>query len=484
MKLNKLETTFFKQVLNVELDVPVHGTLTHEGKALEIIVVPTIDDEGYFKLNYFNAPEYHPDPTIQDDGTSHIDFSRDEAFGSHPVLEDAWRKRTAVTLKMKPSMSPFPDFRRRSPSIETRVLYTDLQYRGTLVLHNRQAVLANSPLKSVLFSISSFTDFETPRKQWSSISGISDSDRATLQKVSEKLREGASLAINPAQHFIVLRTGDGWTITLTRDKPLDNETFSHFGTVEKVDGTEYSVSELDHVMEGMRYFFAFTMVKYCFPSVVIGYDRNRNMIFGEAGRFGSDRETPVNWFHHSGEGRWGSILESFFPKFWFKWKVHTDEMKEAIDSYVSSLAMRRAGILRDSVAKSCGGLEIIASLILGNTIRGGAGKKFDKVLKCFGIPHRELNSSDNPVCHQLCLDLNIADNSGARLIADVRNFVIHPLDTDTTSVKLAHNHYLDVDKSYYLYLHDLSQFYFEHLMLRFCGYHTNSYRSLLETEHV
>ena len=76
-------------------------------------------------------------------------------------------------------------------------------------------------------------------------------------------------------------------------------------------------------------------------------------------RFGSDRETPVKvWtrFHHvSGVRTMGEHPGELFPyQFWFKWKVHTDEMKEAIDSYVSSLAMRRAGILRDSVAKSCG----------------------------------------------------------------------------------------------------------------------------------
>ena len=35
----------------------------------------------------------------------------------------------------------------------------------------------------------------------------------------------------------------------------------------------------------------------------------------------------------------------------------------------------------------------------------------------------------------------------------------------------------------YVYLHDLSQFYFEYTFLRFCGYINHGYRDLLETRH-
>ena len=91
MKLNNLETIFFQQVLNAELDVPVQATLSYEEKDLEVIVVPAIDEEGYFKLNYFNAPEYLPEPTVLGNGKSHFTFAMDEAFGAHPVLKEAWQ---------------------------------------------------------------------------------------------------------------------------------------------------------------------------------------------------------------------------------------------------------------------------------------------------------------------------------------------------------------------------------------------------------
>ncbi len=481
MKLNKLETTIFQQVLNAELDVPVHATLTYEEKVFEIIVVPTIDDEGYFKLNYFNAPEYRPEPTAQEGGTSHLTFSTDEAFGLHPMLEDAWRKRAPVTLKMKPSMSPVLFLRRPIPSIEARVLFADLHHRGSLVLYNNQAILSNSPLKNAQFSISGFTDFQTPEKQWSSISGIDESDRVTLQRVDEELREeGASLSIRPAQHHIVLDTGDGWQITLSREGTLDEEAITHSGIIERVDGTEFSVDELDQVMEGLRYFLAFTKATYCFPSVVIGYDCNGKIAFGEVGKFETARQNPTNWFHHSAEGRWGSTLEDFFPRFWRKWKAHTDELTEVIDCYVTSLAMSRAGILRDSVVKSCAGLEIIAGLLRKVAIRNQPFEGIGDELERYGILNRRLSETGNPVTFRLASELGIEDKSGVKLLFEVRNYIAHPLKKNTTAIKRNFRRLVDSDMFQYADLHDLSQFYLEHLVLAFCGQKLRTYRGLLE----
>ena len=478
MNLNKLERTFFEDVVNVELEVPIHATLTHQGKDFEIIVVPRIDDKGFFKFDYFNAPEFRPEPTKLDNGRIYSTFVGDEMFGANPDLVDAWRKRTPVKLNLKPSRSPMQF--KSIPSLDARVLYVGLHNRGSLGIYNSQAVLGNSPLKVAKFSISTFTDFVNPAKQLSSIGGLDERDRADLQRVSGKLGDGASLALAPSQETVVLDTGDGWKITITKDRIPEGEEVTHTGIVEKVDATEFCIDELGQVMEGVRLFFAFTMVKYCFPSVLMGYDSDQKTIFGEVGKFESDRETPVNWFHHGGEGKRGHVLEHFFPRFWSKWKAHAVELTEAIDCYVTSLAMIRAGILRDSVPKSCGGLEIIAGLILGSAIAHDPTSPIDKVLKCYRIPHRILDSSNNPACSQLCSGLNVVDKKGAALLINVRNYITHPLEKNTITVKLPQHQSLDDDKLYYLYLHDLSQFYFEYLVLRLCAEGVNMHRKLLE----
>ena len=174
-------------------------------------------------------------------------------------------------------------------------------------------------------------------------------------------------------------------------------------------------------------------------------------------------------------------MERVFPKFWCKWKTHKDELVAIIDCYTTSNAMRRAGILRDAVAKSYGGLEIIAGLVLGKTIRSNPQKPLNKVLQYYRIPHRHLDSSNNPLTHQLCSDLGIVDNHGARLLVEIRNYIVHPLD-DNTMVKPRHLQYVDGDMTHYVPLHDLSQFYLEYLVLRFCGHTMANYRQLLEIQ--
>ena len=60
MELKPLEHTFFRDILDVELDVPILATLKCPGKDFDIIVVPEIAPEGYFRMKYFNAQDSDP----------------------------------------------------------------------------------------------------------------------------------------------------------------------------------------------------------------------------------------------------------------------------------------------------------------------------------------------------------------------------------------------------------------------------------------
>ena len=479
MKLNRLETTFFDEIIGVELDAPVHAILEYQGTSLEMIVVPKVAAEGYLRFEYFNAPAYHPEPQLGPNGTQYLRFTLGQFAGTHPLLEEAWHRHAGVELVLKPSRHHIPP--RSNPTLDARVLYAGRGNRGVLVLRTGQTTIRNSLLRRAEFSISGFTDFATPEKLWASIAGAVSDEDLPLQNTADKLEEGAHIALSPVRHNIVLDTIDGWRISLTKDDGSHDGPVSHTGVVEKHDGTDFSIDELREVLEGVRYFFAFTMAEYCFPSVIIGYDAVGKIVYGEPGEFGARRQNCLNWFHHNRDAQSGNILELFFPRFWRRWQSNKDELIAVIDAYVSSQAMRRAGILRDAVAKSCGGLEIIAGLVLERTIRNTAKEDFDKVLRCYKIPHRLLDAASNPATHKLCSDLNIPNDSGAYLLVDVRNYVTHPLDKNPV-IKPGHLRYVDGDLAQYVHLHDLSQFYLEHILIRFCGFGLIHHRQLLELQ--
>ncbi len=476
MKLNRLETLFFDEIIGVELDVPVHATLEYQGASLEMIVVPTIAAQGYLSFKYYSATPYDPGKETGPGGIPHTELTFDEFMGTHPMLEDAWHSHATVRLDLRPSRGPIPPS--SNPTLDARVLYASHGHRGVLVLDTNQVALGSSALRKAEFSIAGFADFRTPEKQFSSVKGVMGSQQQPLQDAADRLGDGARLSLSPAPHNIVMDTGDGWLVTLTKDGTPGEDIVSHTGVVQKLDCTDFTTDELKEVLEGVRYFFAFTMLAYCFPSVVIGYDAVGEVVYGEPGEFGAHRHNTLNWFHHDRDVPRGNILERFFPRFWRRWQSSKDELIAVIDAYVSSQAMRRAGILRDAVAKSCGGLEILAGMALGRTIRNTAKEDFGKVLQCYKIPHRQLDPVANPVTQKLCSDLKIPDD-GACLLVDVRNYLTHPLDRNPV-IKPGHLRYVDGDLAHYVHLHDLSQFYLEHMLLRFCGFRVIHYRELLE----
>ena len=482
MKLNKLETTFFKEIINAELDVPVHATLKYEGTTFEIIVVPEIAPKGYFRLKYYNAPAYDPESKDGDDSIPYKSFTMDELFGTHPLLNELCQNRAQVELQLKPSPAPIQP--RSNPTLDARILYAADGNRGVLVLNRNQVVLNNSPIKKAEFSISNLSDFRTPEKQWSSIDGIGETEHQALQSVADKLGDDAKLTVSPSRHYVVLNTGDGWQITLTKDERSDNAVVSHTGSVERSNGGDFGTEELSDVLEGLHYFFAFTMGNYCFPTVVVGYGKNRRATWGQIGEFQSDRQHTLNWFNHPGDEQWGSILEQFFPMFWAKWTVNKDEMIAVIDCYVRSTVMRGAGLPQDAVAKSCFGLEVLVSLVMGRTIQypGIAAEEIHKVLCCYRILNRHIDQSNAPFSNQLYKNLNLPGDLGARLIVIVRNYVAHPLHKERTEIRSQYLKHLDSDVVQYVYLHDLSQFYIEYTLLRFCGFNIGNHRQLQESQ--
>ena len=482
MNLNDLENKFFGRILNAELDVPVHSTLEYGENTFGIIVVPEISSKGYFTLKYYNAPPYDPETQFDENGIGTKSWSASEIFGTHPSLERAWLRSDLVNLKIHTSQMPLQP--QASPQLRARVLHAEDRHRGTLVLYKSQVIVQDSPLKRAELCLVDFPDFITPERQWRSIAGIGTSEREKLQSVASELGGDATVKIRPSPHRIVLDSGDGWNIALTKDKQQTRGLICHTGLVTRSDDSEYPTDALDDVLDGLKYFFAFTSGVYCHPTVVIGYDSRNLPVWGEIGKFEANRHRVVNWFSNDNNVPFGAYLEKLFPRFWDKWKEKRSEVVAAIECYVHSNAMRRAGIPNDAVAKSYAGLEILASLMLEQTIENDSQREIADVLSSKQVPHLRLNQPEAPVMTGLCRGLNVGNHQGPYLLNTVRNYVSHPLGRGTAAeVKARHLSCLDADPMNYVYLHDLSQFYFEYMLLEFCGCSPSDYRLLLETRH-
>ena len=181
MQLNKLERKFFTQILNAELNVPVHATLCYADEVFEVILEPELSVEGEFKLRYYNAPAYVPETKCNESGIGTKRYSMSEAFGLHPLLERAWLNGHSVTARMRPSLVPAKPS--TSPKLNTKVLYAASGNRGELGLEQNEITLRPSLLKSTEFSLVGFPKFELPSANLDFITEISDPEREVLRNV-------------------------------------------------------------------------------------------------------------------------------------------------------------------------------------------------------------------------------------------------------------------------------------------------------------
>ena len=460
---------------------PWHATLHYEDETFEVILVPELTGEGEFTLKYYNAPAYDPETRFDESGRGTKRWSMSQAFGSHPKLEQAWLNSDPVDVQLHSSQLPLK--RRLSPTLVTTILYAGIQNRGILGLHENRVELRGTLLKRAELSIVEFPAFVSLNRSWNAIAGLGTEERESLRSLARRLGDDAKISIQSPAHHVVLDSGDGWNIKLTRDGQQTRDMIGHTGLIERDDGAEFGTDELGELMEGLKYFFAFATGTYCFPTVIVGYDSEYRPVWGEVGRFASARHDLPNWFNNSGV-RVGVALEELFPRFWDKWSGHKDAMTAVIECYVHSNEMHKTGVQKDAVAKSYAGMEILASLVLGKTIYGGSSEEICRVLSDFQIPHRRLDRAKTPAMARLCEDLDESKLRGSYLLGGVRNYVAHPLDPHTPAeVKEKYLRYLDADPVSYFYLYDLSQFYLEYALLKFFGYETadDNYRRLVET---
>ena len=437
MKLNRLESKFFDDILKTELDVPVHATLEYGETVLDVVVVPEINDQGHFLLKYFNASPYEPKP----DENKVFTLDMREFFGMHPSLEQAWRDRDSVTVQLKTvPRSPRPRYNADQPKMAARVYQAGTHNRGELILDENQVVVQDSLLRRAEFCV-----VNLPIMQISS----------------------------PSEREVFLESG-GWRIVLTVDEEPTRDLVGWTGLIEKSDGSEYKVRELDDVLQGLNYFFAFVAGVYRSPTVVIGYSTEDQPVWGKIGRFDVKRLVG-NWFRSESTIHASKFLETLFRRFWCQWIERRSEIVAIVERYVHSSVVGRLGTWDIALVMSYTGLEMLARLVLGKdankndkgykTSSQKINRALDRVNKPRCSVHNiSLDESQTPRMSALAEKLSVRNN-GPWLLSEVRNYIVHPLE------RIGEERYkeLDSDSSLYVYLHDLSQFYFENMFLAFLG---------------
>ena len=307
------------------------------------------------------------------------------------------------------------------------------------------------------------------------MNGLSFPDPTLLSKMQElvdnELPDGWGFQLNPPPRRIILDSGEGWFVTITKDETKTRGSITHTGVITGHDGRVHTLDELTDILTGLGSFFAFASGYHCFPTVTIGYGYGGKPMWGRAARFPYARSKPLNWFINSHDVPLGGYIEGLFPKFWTKWKVKSREISEAIDLYIRSATSSENGNPVGAIGESYAGLEALSSLIRGKTIIGRSAEAIDAVLKQKGIPRRCLKELNLPVFERLGNMLNDDSIRGVFLLSKMRNYGPHPLKMGTPAdIKpdlhdVSHN-----DARSLHYLHDLCQFYFEHLFLAYCDY--------------
>ena len=459
MELTALERTFFEQVLRVQLDVPIHATLTVQEETIDMIVVPEISNNGHFQFKFSNATAYHPQA---ENGV--ITFTGNEMLGVHPSLEMAWLRDEEVKVTLKKSVR-FPP-QEITFDIKAKVLYAESGHMGRLALDRNMVMLEESLLTETRFSLMNFPDFQC---------GHYFPDPSFFAKVKElaanELPEGWALSLKPPPSRIVLDGDEEWAVTITKEKKETRGSITHFGAVTFHDGRAYSTEVLTEILAGTGTFFAFVASRHCFPTVAVGYNEKGRPVWGRVASFPDAHNKPLNWFVHSQDVPQGLYLGRLFPKFWEKWKVKSREISEAIDLYIRSTTSSQSGNTLGAIGESYAALETLASLVQGKTINDNSANQINEVLKEKVIPYRSLKELNLAVFAKLGQILDEQSEEGVYLLNKVRNYGPHPLKKGTQAEIKPDIHDVSQNESRLLvYLHDLSQFYFEHLFLEYCGF--------------
>ena len=277
--------------------------------------------------------------------------------------------------------------------------------RGSLSIYKSPftVIQSDAEISSVSFSVLNFPQFYGQRDKWVDSRRLGSTD-LVHENLRIRLTEDASLSENAK----LLDQNDGYAVT-------------HTGLIEHCDGSTFSITEMEHILRGLRAFLSFARGAGCGLTLVkAAYPDGREMIL-EWGTAHTDPWTCGydTWLPTTGGG---DNLSQAFSGFWGalrndpNWK---DALFRTIDWYLNS----KSGPFHVGIILVQAALESLCCKIIGPKKGGPTGKYLSKSVRriglCTAIP---LSCNNLDVFFKNC---SRAGRDGPEAITELRNDLVH-----------------------------------------------------------
>lgn len=266
----------------------------------------------------------------------------------------------------------------------------------------------------------------------------------------------------------------GWKVTIEECADKDEFGITHNGHIKKTDGADFSICDLEHLLEGLVYFSAFVTGVYRYPSIVIADDKERHAVWGRIRPFNQPRYANDNWFSPFH----GASMSELFPGFWKNFTDRHDEICHIILSYAESSMIAHTGLHNHALTVSQSALEALSNWSLkrgmkreksesdGGSVRESAAAYIQESLMHEGI---SCDLSEYPTLLNLWqCKYKVPDDgdTGPQFITRLRNTIHKPTLSQQG------------DRMDYYEAWRLSQHYVELMLLKLCNY-SGYYRNRL-----
>jgi hypothetical protein len=249
---------------------------------------------------------------------------------------------------------------------------------------------------------------------------------------------------------------------IVRDLKSGGFAATHVGRIDRTDGSSFSSSDAIKVVEGLRQFLSFARGFWTSPLLLVGYQDDLPVWHEWCARHASPWRTNFAWSspHHP------DSLATAFPLFMERWRVpdSQDKLVLGIGWFIEAnqLSNLESAIILGQVA-----LELFASAVLVDEQErlsrrefkdGPTDKTIRELLDWASIPLAI------PAKYQDLADLADREGwaDGPATLVGYRNLLVHPRD------RL--RRILDSPTSARAELSQLTLWYVELIILRFCGY--------------
>lgn len=246
-------------------------------------------------------------------------------------------------------------------------------------------------------------------------------------------------------------------------KKSGGSAITHFGHITRTDRQDFSLGELESLLEGLHLFLSFSRGSYCGVAFLSGQDSNGKRVWQQWGSYKVEpweRELP-SWVWRMGSER----LSSAFAGFWdrFNSAPWADTIAKATHWYLRS---NESNELETSIILSHAALERLAFELVGPK-SGPTGEWMAKAITQCGIDHKIPAS---------CTDLGKLGNlrgyeHGPHALAEIRNDLVHP--------ERKHG---NISPEEQCEAWNLAQWYIELILLHLCDYKGNYWNRLTRKE--